>query len=484
MKLFRLCTLILPVLSLSIPQAQAEVPLPSFADLAEELMPSVVNISTLHDKEDPEDESADIETTVDSVFNAPKTNKLSLGSGFIIDENGYILTNNHVIDKAQSISVVLSDESEVEAKVIGADSKTDIALIKIDTPKKLKAVTFGNSDTIRVGDWVLAIGNPFGLGGSITAGIVSAKSRDIESGPYDSFIQTDASINQGNSGGPMFNLKGEVIGINTAIFSTTGGSMGIGFAIPINLIDFVIKQLKENGEVKRGWIGVKMQPNSKDIAVSLGLEKNQGVVISSVSENSSAFRAGIQPGDIVLKFDNHQIDNTKNLSRMVAETEVGKSVPVELWRNNQRLNLTVLIENMPPEKTAAIRKSPGDNEAIDTPEETESGKTAYDLGIAVENISAEIINRYNLPANSSGAAVVSVRPNSDAGNKGLKAGDIITQIDKKPVLDSDDVQNYINQAINENRRPVLLQIKDGEQLHYVAVKLNQTSPSEAEHEPR
>lgn len=484
MKPFRLYVLVVVLLGLNISQAGAEVFLPSFADLAEELMPSVVNISTIHDKEDPGDESADIETTVDSVFNAPKTNKISLGSGFIIDEDGYILTNNHVIDKAQSISVVLSDESEVEAEVIGTDNKTDLALIKIPPSNKLKAVKFGNSDTIRVGDWILAIGNPFGLGGSITAGIVSAKSRDIESGPYDSFIQTDASINQGNSGGPMFNLKGEVIGINTAIFSTTGGSMGIGFAIPVNLIDFVIKQLKTNGEVKRGWIGVKMQPNSKDMAASLGLEQNQGVVISSVSENSSAFRAGIQPGDIILKFDNHQIDTTKNLSRMVAETAVGKSVPIELWRNNQLLKLNILIEDMPPEKTITPQPVPHDREEVASPASEHNSQISYDLGIAVENINPETIDNYNLKENPSGVVITSVRPNSDAGNKGLKIGDIITQIDKKPVLDSEDVQNFIREAVNENRRPVLMQIKDGDQLHFVAVKLNRISASEKKNEPR
>ena len=305
-------TLLAMVLSLGIGNdAQAQNIVPSFADLAEGLLPSVVNISTTHDKSEETDDVSDIdnniETTVESIFNAPKTNRISLGSGFIISEDGYIITNHHVIDKAKSISVTLSDNSSAEARLIGGDSKTDTALIKIDTPKKLKAVKFGDSDKIRIGDWILAIGNPFGLGGSVTAGIVSAKSRDIESGPYDSFIQTDASINQGSSGGPMFNMNGEVIGINTAIFSTNGGSMGIGFAIPVNLVDFVIKQLKESGEVKRGWIGIKMQPYDADTAQSLGATENGGVIISSVSENSSAARAGIQAGDIILKFDGHLI---------------------------------------------------------------------------------------------------------------------------------------------------------------------------------
>ena len=257
--------------------------------------------------------------------------------------------------------------------------------------------------------------------------------------------------------------------------------MGIGFAIPVNLINFVVRQLKESGEVKRGWIGVKMQPNSKDIAVSLGLKNNQGVIISAVSENSSASRAGIQPGDIILKFDNHEIDNTKNLSRMVAETAVGKAVPVELWRNNERHNLIVQIEDMPPEKSP-VSESPRDTETIDMPLTDNQDNYIRDLEIEVENINAETINRFNLPPNASGVIITSVNSNSDAGNKGLKSGDIITQVDKKPVLDSSDVQNYVKEAVNENRRPVLLLIKDGEQLHFVAVKLKPIM--EDKHEPR
>lgn len=483
MKLSRLFCILVAVLGFGINHAKAQaVALPSFADLAEGLMPSVVNISTLHDKDTPEDEGRDIETNVQSIFNAPKTNKVSLGSGFIIDETGYIITNNHVIDKAKSIAVVLSDGREIEAKVIGTDEKTDIALIKIETKQKLKPVTFGNSDNIRVGDWILAIGNPFGLGSSVTAGIISAKSRDIESGPYDSFIQTDASINQGNSGGPMFNLKGEVIGINSAIFSTSGGSMGIGFAIPINLAEFVIKQLKTNGQVKRGWIGVKMQPNSLDMAMSLGLNQNQGAVISAVSEQSSAAKAGIKPGDIILKFDGHEIDSTKNLSRIVAETVIAKSVEVEIWRNNQRQKLNIMIEEMPMENPVLIKKEYQDNEAIDTPQtEIQSGvQSNSDWGITVENITPENRNRYNLADDSAGVIVALVSAMSDAAAKGLKSGDIITQIDKKPVVDAEDVKRFLNDAANENKRPALLQIKDGEQLHFVAVKFT----AEKNNEPR
>lgn len=453
--------------------AQAQNIMPSFADLAERLLPSVVNISTTHDKADVSEETSDIdnhiETTVDSIFNAPSTNKISLGSGFIISEDGYIITNHHVIDKAQSISVTLFDNSSYEAKVIGSDSKTDTALIKIDVPKKLKAVTFGDSDKIRIGDWILAIGNPFGLGGSVTAGIVSAKSRDIESGPYDSFIQTDASINQGSSGGPMFNMDGEVIGINTAIFSTNGGSMGVGFAVPVNLVDFVIKQLKANGEVKRGWIGIKMQPYSADIAQSLGESLNQGVIVSSVSENSSAINAGIQAGDIIIKFDNNIINSTKNFSRMVAEAPIGKNIEIQIQRNGQIKTLQVLIEEMP--KDDSIKPSlPVDNpEPIDNPPE-ESSDFEVELGISVENINPETAERFNINADEQGVVITSVAPDSDAALKGVKAGNLLLQIDKKIILDKNDVSQHIQNALRENRRPILLQIKDGEILHFVAVK--------------
>lgn len=488
MKLKKLILMIM-VLSLNISNnVQAQVPnkMFSFADLAEELLPSVVNISTTHDKDEPGEEGNDIsnniETNVNSVFNAPKTNKISLGSGFIIDENGYIITNNHVIDKAKSISVVTADNVTIEAKLIGKDSKTDLALIKIDTKHKLKPVKFGDSDKIRIGDWILAIGNPFGLGGSVTAGIISAKSRDIESGPYDSFIQTDASINQGSSGGPMFNMNGEVIGINTAIFSTNGGSMGIGFAIPVNLVDFVIKQLKANGNVKRGWIGIKMQPNSIEMAKSLGLQQKDGVIISSVSENSSAAKGGIQAGDIILSFDGHTIDNTKNLSRMVAETEIGKISEFELWRNNQRIIIKITIEEMPAELPTIKNVMPIDNESIDNFQDNKQENEAWmdDFGLQVENINAENRNRYSLSSDTQGVIVGNVILGSDAANKGIRIGDLITQIDKKTVLDQDDVKAYVKEAIKENRRPVLLQIKDGEQVHFVAVKLKSAPVQEKE----
>lgn len=456
---------------LSVLDAQAQSVYPSFADLAEKLLPSVVNISTTHDKNDinhEEDElNNHIETTVDSIFNAPISNKVSLGSGFIIDENGYIVTNNHVIDKAKIISVILADDSVFEAELIGKDAKTDIALIKINANKKLTPVTFGDSDKIRIGDWILAIGNPFGLGGSVTAGIVSAKSRDIESGPYDNFIQTDAAINQGSSGGPMFNMAGELIGVNTAIFSTNGGSMGVGFAIPTNSIKFVLQELEKHGKVDRGWIGVKMQPTTLELNQSLGLKENKGAVITEVTPKASADKAGIMAGDVILKFENHEIDNTKNLSRIVAETPIGKKVAVEIWRNKQRQRVELTIEKMPDDK-APLKAIPQPNsEANDVIGNEEPN---WIIGLNLSEINADLMEKYQLPADTQGLFVLDVQSGSDAEKKGIRKGNIILSIDKRPIVDMTDIQNALQEAKLANNRPLLLQIKAQEQRYFVAVK--------------
>lgn len=433
---------------------EAGAQFPSFADLAEKLTPSVVNISSFSQNE-----------TENGEGNTPLSE--SLGSGFIIDGNGYIITNNHVVDKAESISITLSDDTKTEARVIGKDPKTDLALIKIETKRPLNAVKFGDSDKIRVGDWVLAIGNPFGLGSSVTAGIVSAKSRDIESGPYDSFIQTDASINQGNSGGPMFNLQGEVIGISSAIFSTTGASQGVGFAIPANLAGWVISQLKEHGEVKRGWIGIKIQPNTPEIADSLGISANQGVVVSGVTEQGSAQKAGLQAGDIVLSFNRQPIDNTKNLSRLIAETKIGTPAPIEIWRSGQKQTLTVPIELMPEETPLSAAKETA-SDAAETPD---NGESLNIIGFTVKEISPELAERYKLAPSTSGVVVTDILPNSDASRKGIKIGDIIVKIDKRNIIGESAFHEYVNDARRENNRPVLLAIQGQEALHFVAVKL-------------
>lgn len=488
-------------LCISAPASAQNISLPSFADLVAKLSPSVVNISTTQKPEAftageviPTPESMDADSII-SHLNKPH---YALGSGFIIDENGYILTNNHVIDQAGGIKVVLSDNSVHEAKVIGSDSKTDIALIKIEADKKLQPVKFGNSDNIRVGDWILAIGNPFGLGGSVTAGIVSAKSRDIESGPYDNFIQTDASINQGSSGGPMFNLDGEVIGINTAIFSTTGGSMGIGFAIPANLADFVIKQLKENGKVNRGWIGVKIQPsltltgNSSKIA--------EGLLISGITEGSSAAAAGIEAGDIIISVNGKPVDSAQNFARQIAETSIGSEIALNIWRQNQEKEVKLKIEampsdntqpipaetpmantdtngNIPLETTTTMGEAPAPLTVPETPQkepelllnDTEAATPApaplpdysyfdeentdayeYDFeasGITAKNLSMEDIAQYKLRPDTMGVIVTNVIQGGEAAMKGIKPGTIITQVNKQNVFNVNGIRDIVADAI-------------------------------------
>lgn len=460
--LLSLCLLLTPGIS----RAQT-VALPSFADLVERLSPSVVNISTTPRTDLPENGNAMLDGTApltNDIFGSGAAGHIALGSGFVLDTEGYILTNNHVIENASEITVILHDNTPLAAVVIGTDRKTDLALIKVDTNKPLTPVKFGDSDKIRVGDWILAIGNPFGLGGSVTAGIVSAKSRDIAAGPYDNFIQTDASINQGSSGGPMFNLHGEVIGINTAIFSTTGGSMGIGFAIPANLAHFVIKQLKENGKVTRGWIGVKIQPNAADIAASLNLPEKHGIVISGVNEDSTAKQAGIEAGDIILDIDGQKVGNTQSFSRLIAETPIGRTIKTTVWRNGQRLHKTIKIAPMPePAPTPAPVPQP----LAQQPETDDFAP----LGLKLSNIDENVLDKYHLPQQNKGIAVTAVLPDSDAEKKGLKPGNIIIKIDKKDVFNLEDARNCIADAILENRRPVLLSVLDGNNnMHFVAVK--------------
>lgn len=425
--------------------AKAQPVPPSFADLVEKLQPSVVNISTTRLPEDMEqmDDKLGIispNPEIQHYFSPHNPEYVSLGSGFIIDENGYIVTNNHVIDKAQEITVTLADERQFKAEIIGIDEKTDLALIKINNVDTLQSAQLGNSDNVRVGDWILAIGNPFGLGGSVTAGIVSAKSRDIDAGSYDNFIQTDASINQGSSGGPMFNLQGEVIGINSAIYSTSGGSMGIGFAAPINLAKFVISELKTKGKVERGWIGIKIKTTS------------DGIVVTSVTDASPAQKAGIEAGDIISKLNNQPVANPKLFSRQIAESKPNSEIVIEIYRNNQNLIKTLQIEIMPSLKEIPIY-SPSNEQ------------------IQVSNLTPEIIEQYNLKANTQGIIITKVPTNSDAAQKGLKTGDIISAIDNNKILSVEDFNIHVSEAKRANNRPLLLLINNNNKPHFAVVKL-------------
>ncbi|MBP5399064.1 MAG: Do family serine endopeptidase [Alphaproteobacteria bacterium] len=437
---------------------------PSFADLAEKLLPTVVNISTIQQTEkldtpladdvDGEEAAALLDTSSES------DKRQALGSGFIIDEAGFIITNYHVIENASTINVVLFDNTEVEAEVIGGDEKTDLALIKIDPPYKLQKAIFGNSDELRIGDWVLAIGNPFGLGGSVSAGIVSAKSRDIAAGPYDNFIQTDASINQGSSGGPMFNMKGEVIGINTALFSNTGNSTGVGFAIPINMAGWIAGQLEQTGQVKRGWIGVTIQNNSKETAERLGLKNTQGVIVSAVAEDSPASKAGLLVGDVILNLGQKEINVSKDFSRMVAESPIGKDIQLIVWRSGKIFPLSITVVEMP-----SATENKADEQSLP------SDHIVQQLGIKLAEITPDILKRFNLAPVTLGLVVVSVEANSDAASQGIKKGDVILKMDKKDVLTLDAAEEYIKEAEQENNRPIMLLLQNQEQGTMAAVSI-------------
>lgn len=450
--------------------ATANNQFPSFANLVEKSLPSVVNISTTTKPSDEmlENEAAAMDEATPEFRRFFENGKKqeALGSGFIIDKEGYIITNSHVISDAEKINVTLFDDTQLEAKIIGKDTKTDIALIKIDTKKELTPVKLGDSDKIRVGDWILAIGNPFGLGGSVTAGIISAKSRDIESGQYDNFIQTDASINQGSSGGPMFNMQGEVIGINSVIFSTNGASMGIGFAIPINLADWVVKQLKKYGETKRGWIGIKIQPNNEEAAKELGLAINEGVIVSAVEVGAPAQKSGVIAGDVILEFDGQKINSTKNFSRLVAETEIAKKTLITVWRNRQKMNLPINVEKLEDETVVV--------ENIPQTEIKEINKNEFfiaELGLKLSPADDMTLQNFKLKPESSGMVITEIMPKSDALEKGLKVGHIIVKIDKKEVIDIESVRRYINEAKMENNRPILLLLQDKEAPYFAALKL-------------
>ncbi len=431
---------------------RAQYGFPSFADLAEKLIPTVVNISTI---QQPDQINIPAEGgNGGGEYYDPLEGRVALGSGFIISEDGYIITNYHVIENAEVVNVVLFDNTEVEADIIGGDEKTDIALIKIEPPFELDKVTFGDSDAIRVGDWVLAIGNPFGLGGSVTAGIVSAKSRDIAAGPYDNFIQTDAAINQGSSGGPMFNTKGEVIGINSALFSTSGNNMGIGFAIPINIVEWIVKQLEQSGEVKRGWIGIRVQPNSKNLARSLNLKDSQGIIVSGISENGPAAKAGLQAGDVIISLGQTEINSCKDFSRLIAEMPAGSEAQLVIWRNQEIEPITVKVENMPKSPKAAPREQ--------VKPDSDGGKILKESGMILKEITPEIVKNMNLSPTTMGLLVEGVEFGSDADRQGIKRGDIILKMDLKDCVTLSAALGHIQDAQTE-KRPLHLMIQNAEQ---------------------
>jgi serine protease Do len=443
----------------------------SFADLAEKLMPSVVNIST----------TQTIKTTNNPFpfqfppgspfeemfkdFNQPTERKASsLGSGFIVDKEGTVITNNHVINNAEDI-VVRVGEKEYKAKIVGADPYMDIAVLKIDSKDTFTPVKFGDSDKARVGDWVMAIGNPFGLGGTVTAGIISARNRDINLTRYDDFIQTDASINQGNSGGPLFNMDGDVVGINTAIIAPNqSGSIGIGFAIPSNAASSVIDQLVKFGETKRGWLGVRIQEVTKEIADVEKLKNTEGALVASVGEKSPAEKAGLQPGDIILKFDGQKIDTMRTLPKLVSRTEVGKTVELEIWRDKKLITKKLTLGRLESSEDFKAENKPIN------PKKEESEIEV--LKITVRDVSPQDIESRKLDKKTEGVVILEI------GNKSpltglLQAGDIILEIQKNKVSSADDLNKQIETINKKGEQTLLLTIiNNNNQRRYLGVKIN------------
>jgi len=443
----------------------------SFADLAERLMPSVVNISTTQTvvtNTNPFPFQFPPGSPFEDMFKefgTPQERKSSaLGSGFIIDAKGIVVTNNHVIQDAEDIIVRVNGDEEYKAKVVGADPLSDIAVLQLETKDKFTPVAFGDSDKARIGDWVIAIGNPFGLGGTVTSGIISARNRSIGLSRYEDYIQTDASINSGNSGGPLFDMNGDVIGINTAILGRNG-SIGIGFSIPANSAKIVIDQLIEFGETKRGWLGVRIQDVTAEIAEVEKLDEPRGALVASVAENSPSEKAGIKAGDIILEFNGVKINQMKELPAIVAKTKVGKNVKVKIWRNQRELTKNVLLgrlETSDDFKVSEKKKEPAEKQTSEI----------EDLKITVRLLTSEDIKTRKLPNQIKGVVVTKIENDSPLKNTTLAVNHIITEAQKKKIRSIDDLKKVVQQVINSNQNTILLATYNNQnQRRYLGVKL-------------
>jgi serine protease Do len=459
----------------------------SFADLAEKLTPAVVSITTEEFVTDyggsgmPQfPEGSPFEEFFKDFFErygngenggTQERRATSLGSGFIIDASGYVVTNNHVIEEADAIIVRLDDDTEYEATVVGIDPKTDIALLKVEADHDLPFVDFGDSDVVRVGEWVLAIGNPFGFGSSVTAGIISARQRDISAGPYDEFLQTDAPINRGNSGGPLFNMDGEVIGVNTAIFSPSGGSVGIGFAVPSTLVERVVAQLMEFGRTRRGWLGVRIQSVTPEIAEGLGLESARGALVASVTPDGPSAEAGLENGDVIVLFDGKPIDDMRELPRVVADTEVGKAVEVVVIRRGEEMTFSVELGELEEFEDQLAGGMVGDQ----PPESPPSDKEPTDvLGMALQEATPKLAERYGLPPETTGLVVTAVAPGSPAAHADIQEGDLILEVGQEVVSSVAEVVAQVDGARSRDSKAVVMRvIRNGDDPHYLAVELGE-----------
>ena len=448
--------------------------LPNFVELAEKLAPAVVNVSTtqaVKDRAQPSPQPFGRQPPGSDPFSrndpfsefwrrffgdqfgapgGPALPRRGLGSGFIIDAKGLILTNNHVVENAEKITVKLSDQREFSAKIVGRDPRTDIAVIQITEGKdSFPVAPMGDSSNLEVGEWIVAMGSPFGLDNTLTAGVVSAKGRHIGAGPYDNFIQTDASINPGNSGGPLVNLRGEVVGVNTAIFSRSGGNLGIGFAIPINLAKEILPELIKTGKVTRGWLGVSIQRVTPDLAKSLGLEKSRGALVASVSEESPAAQAGIKVGDVIAEYDGKPVEDSNQLPILVARSDVGETVEVTVIRDRKRIPVTVKVGELKEQEVVASAPRTGK------------------LGLAVQNLTPEIAESLGLNR-ANGAVITSVQPQSAAAEVGLRRGDVILEVNRKRIGNASEFQKAVNQVKpGEN---ILFLVQRGDSSFFLALK--------------
>jgi serine protease Do len=472
-----LCVLFAALLPLAAsPAAQARPAPDSFADLAGQLLPTVVNISTTQTlkAQKPQLSLPDVPpgSPLQDLFKDFLQNNrglprhvTSLGSGFIIDPSGLIVTNNHVIEGADQITVTLNDGTALPAKLIGRDDKTDLALLRVKPSKPLPAAKFGNSDKARVGDWVMAIGNPFGLGSTVTAGIVSARNRDINAGPYDDFIQTDAPINRGNSGGPLFDMDGTVIGVNSAIFSPTGGSVGIGFSIPANLAKDVIGQLRQFGTTHRGWIGVRIQQVTDDMAQGLGLPNAAGALVADVTAGGPAAKAGIRNGDVIVAFDGKPVSDNRSLPRLVADTNAGKLVNVEVVRGGKKQMLRLTVAKLQDEAPKTAARKP------QQPPSKAKPKIAS-LGLSLAALDEETRGHYRIAPDVKGVVITDIDPNGIAAEKNLRPGDVIVEVQNKPVRTPDDVVKKVAADVKAGHKVEVILINRGGNLTFVALRFS------------
>jgi len=460
--------------------AQAADARNGFAHLVKRALPAVVNISTTEDVSADAPEAPDAPGKPGAGEDSPMNEFLqeffknnrnrppppglqmnALGSGFIVDSKGYVVTNNHVVESAREIKLTLSDGREFKAKRVGTDPATDLAVLKIDAGEALPTVEWGSSEDMQIGDWVIAIGSPFGLGGSVTAGLLSGRARDIQAGPYDDFLQTDAAINRGHSGGPLFNVDGKVVGVNTAILSPTGGSIGISFAIPSSTAKSIVAQLRETGSVRRGQLGVHIQPVTAEIAETIGRKDTHGAMVASVVDDSPAAIAGLQPGDVIVQYEGKDIESFRQLPRMVAATEIGKTAGMKVWRDAHMIDRKAKITELETPRVSKTDKPPEDKPEISSDRAT--------LGMLLEPISEALRLRLGLDEDANGVLVTGVVPDSPAARQGIKAGDIISEFDKKPVKSPDDVAQRVTETKKHGRSSALVRINRSGAFRFVAL---------------